>query len=304
MKSLKKQLFVILFILINCTSFSQTDLREDADFLRIKINEYDEWLAAKGFGDVLIVDSFTVEEHRVSVFLGYPAREQSDFSLNLAWQMLKNEYESKGKTLLEESLFNTLFFTLEVSPDSLQLIILGKQEHLFKVEILGSEVGVVVIDKIAQARDAEKIPIPIINLKTKYIQQKDKIKSADLNKITSEIRLFLQNYYKAKGAWWYFAEVEVVKDFEHDLIIEITDLKNEVLKNERDYFEYIRISIKAEKQNNNVVLTYDLMAKYGSGIFLAPRSVNDYKNMEIKYANSLENYREKIKSLIHKQLIR
>ncbi len=304
MKSAKTQLFVIFFTLVNYFAYSQTDLRKDSDFLRSKTHEYDEWLAAKGFGDVLIVDSLTVEEHKVSVFLGYPHAEQTDFSLNVAWEKLKNEYESKGKCLLEENLFNNLFFTLEVSPDSVQLIILGKQEYLFRIDILGSELGVVVMDKIAQARDAEKIPIPVINLKNKYIQQKDKIKSADLNKITSEIKLFLQKYYKTKGAWWYFAEVEVVKDFEHDLIIEITDLKNEILKNERDYFEYIRISIKAEKQNNNIILTYDLMAKYGSGIFLAPRSVNDYKNMEIKYANSLENYREKIKSMIHKQLIK
>jgi len=159
-------------------------------------------------------------------------------------------------------------------------------------------------EKIAEARDPEKIPIPLINLKTKYVEKKDKLKAADLNKITDEIQAFLKGYYDEKGAWWYYAEVEVVKDFQHELIIEITDLKSEILRNERQYFEYIRITVKAEKQGKNIILTYDLMAKYGSGIFLAPRSTSDYKNIDIKYPRSLENYKEKIKSLILKHLTR
>ncbi len=302
MKNLKNILLFFALLTISYNSFSQKDLRDDEDFLYHKVNEYSDWLYAKGFSEVIIVDSFVVVEEKVSLYLGYAQTIQEDFSLNVAWQKLKDKYENRSQIQLEEILFNTLFFTLEVEPDSVEIFILGKKSHLFAVEIFGSEVGVYVDDKIAEARDPEKIPIPIIKLKTKYIEKKDKVKAADLSKITTEVINFLKEYYKEKGAWWYFAEIEVIKDFQHELIIEITDLKGEVLRKERQYFEYIRISVKAEKQGKNVILTYDLMAKYGSGIFLAPRSVSDYKNMEIKYSNSLENYKEKIKSLIHKHL--
>lgn len=302
MKNLKNIVLLFVFLTISYRSFSQKDLREDKDFLFLKIEEYSEWLEVKGFNQVVIVDSFIVLEDKVSLFLGYSEDSKNDFSLNVAWQELKDKYENKSEVQLEETLFNSLFFTLEVSPDSVEIYILGNKAHLFSVEIIGSETGIFINDKIAAARDSEKIPIPIINLKTKYVEQKDKIKAADLNKITKEISRFLKKYYKEKGAWWYYAEIEIVKNFQHDLVIEITDLKGEVLRKEREYFEYIRISVKAEKQGKNIVLTYDLMAKYGSGIFLAPRSVSDYKNMEIHYSASLEKYKEKIKSLIHKNL--
>jgi len=302
MVALKKIVFLGIILFVNLNVYSQKDLRDESHFLYSKIDEYKEWLDSKGFSSVLAFDSLQINENRVKVYLGYSQLNPKDFELNLAWEKLKEKYEKNSRILLEEYLFNNLFFTLEISPDSLDLIVLGTDRHLFEVTIFGSEYGVSIADKIARARDPEKIPIPVIDLKTKYVEQKDKVKSPNLNNITSEVKAFLQNYYKEKGAWWYFAEIEVVKDFQHDLIIEITDLKGEILHNERQYFEYIRIAIKAEKQGKDVVLTYDLMAKYGSGIFLAPRSVNDYKNMDIKYPNSLENYKEKIKSLIHKQL--
>lgn len=301
-KTYSINLFLLLFLSLQ--AFSQRNLKDDAPFFYTKLTDYQQWLDSKGFGNVLSIDSLSIEQESVTVFLGYSESENSDFEFSTAWLKLKNEFENKGKISLEEILFKNLFFTFELSPDSIKLFVLSKQAHLFSVEILGNETGIIVLDKIADARDAQKIPIPTIELKSKYILQKDKVKSPDLNKITSEIKVFLQNYYKNKGAWWYFAEVEVVKDFQHDLIIEVKDLKNEILKDERQYFEYIRIMIKAEKQDANVILVYDLMAKYGSGIFLAPRSVSDYKNMETKYPAALENYREKIKSLIHKHLVK
>lgn len=294
-------LFIYLFIM-PFALLAQEDLRNDSRFFEDKLSEYNEWLEAKGFSSVLWADSLKVYKSNVNVYLGYAQEKQEDFALNVAWDKLKREYEKKSSMQFEEVLFNHLFFTLGIAPDSLDLYVLGHKPHLFTVTVFGSDIGVYVDDKIATPRDPENIPIPVIDLKNKYISQKDKVKAPDLKTITNEVRMFLKNYYKNKGAWWYFAEIEVVKDFQHELIIEITDLKGEILKNERQYFEYIRISVKAEKQGKNVILVYDLMAKYGSGIFLAPRSVSDYKNMDIKYPNSLEKYREKLKSLIHKYL--
>ena len=153
MKSLKNILLLFALLTISYSSFSQKDLRDDEDFFYIKVDEYSEWLDAKGFSEVIIVDSFNVSEQKVSLFLGYAQKKTEDFSLNVAWQVLKYKYENGSPVLLEETLFNTLFFTLEVPQDSVEIFILGEKTHLFAVEIFGSESGIYVDEKIAEARD-------------------------------------------------------------------------------------------------------------------------------------------------------
>lgn len=281
---------------------AQTDLTQYQNFFHERTQSYRQWLSAKSLDQVLRFDSFSVSRAKVKVFLGSPLNEHPNpYALSVGWDELEKQYAKKNGGNLKERLFHTLTFELETGRDSVELHLVGQDPDLFHLTIYSENKIVLWNEQIAFPKAPEEIKIPKIRLRKVFKSHHDEVPLQSLDMALLAIEGYLKGYYSTKGAWWYSAHFDIIRNYEQELVVIITDLRGEILRQEKHYFEYIKILVKAQNNGDNVLITYDLQGKYGSGIFFAPRS-SDYKNMEEQYAEALDNYREKMKTKILKIL--
>ncbi len=113
-----------------------------------------------------------------------------------------------------------------------------------------------------------------------------------LEAVTTNARRYLINYYKPKGTpiLWKARVDSSFSTFE-EFVLEVTHLSNEICPD--NYFEYHRIYIKGVQKGADVELSWEFQGKYGSGIIFPPRK-NDYKDMDLRYKNNLEDYQSRL----------
>lgn len=288
-------LLIISLLMTSYQSRSQ-DLRNDKSFFDRRATDFNQWLTIKGLGKTLRYDSLRVYHDSLVVYLGSPYNdtytEQHSDSLAAAWYALKKDYRKKNSNRLEYRLLNTLAFQMEVDLDKLIVHVVGKNRYFFWVSIGYFNKRIHVNEKVATKREVGTIEIPTNRLNSRLKTVTDKIDHKTLSNVRKAISNCLLPYYKSKGVLWYTADVEVIADYEHRLVFEVTDLNREILP-DIGYFEYIRIEIQVKKKENGIEITYNLQGKYGSGIFCAPRK-GDYKSMDAKYPNYMKNYEYKL----------
>jgi len=104
--------------------------------------------------------------------------------------------------------------------------------------------------------------------------------------------MYLTQYYKGKGTpiLWR-AKIDTSFALYDEFVMEVTHLSEEVCPD--GYFEYHRIYVKGLQKGDDVELSWEFQAKYGSGIAFPPRK-NDYKDMEPKYKEELEEYQNRL----------
>ncbi len=299
------RLIIIVLVGLQFQAFSQANLQNDQKFITKKIREYESWLELTNFCKVLRIDSFHVGKAMLTVYMGshyndtYLENNSVD-SLAHAWESLKKNYALNYHAKLEKKLFNNLAFTTEVGRDSLKLKILGKNPYKFLIDISYNGHRVKSYEKIARSRLSGTISIPQIKLNCIPKNTKEIHWSRNLEAIRKAISDTLLSYYKSRGTpVLYSAKIEVLKNYEYDLIFEVTNISHEILY-DIGYFEYIRIVTTVKKEGEKVEITYRLQGKYGSGIFRAPRK-SDYKNIETKekYIDYMIRYEEKLKNMIN-----
>lgn len=304
-KSVCILLFFIFLSFFKLTA--QSDLRNYRNFFTRQLTEYSEWLTSKNIDQLLRVDSIEVTKNNLILFLGSPYNDtytsRGPDSLAVIWNNLKNDFYRKTGNKLEDMIFSRFFFLMDVGRDSAIINIYGKNPFLFTVNISCENNRVVALEHIANPKPAGTIEIDPLQLTRIKHTTKDKLSSRSLHEIRKEISKCLISYYKSKGSFWHTADVKIIQDYMHELVFEVTMLSNEIL-NDNDlfsFFEYIRISIKVEQLGNDVLISYDIQGKYGSGIFYPPRK-NDYKSIENKFPGYIEDYEKFVKNKIRKHL--
>jgi hypothetical protein len=78
--------------------------------------------------------------------------------------------------------------------------------------------------------------------------------------------------------------------------MEVSHLSDEICPD--GFFEYHRLYLKGVQKGDDVELSWEFQGKYGSGIVFPPRK-NDYKDMDPKYKDNLEEYQ----SHLYKKLL-
>lgn len=286
--------FIVIFLFAKTSFFAQGDLREDIDFFMVQIEEYKAWLEYAGLASVLRVDSLSINKSKLVMYLGSPYNDtynkDNPDSLMVAWEKLKTNFQAKNQKRLEEELFNTFFFQMEVGRDSAEIVITGKNPYNFTVSVNYNYHSITVDERLAMAKNMRGIiVIAADKLQPKIRTMNDTLNDRVLANVRQEISDYLVNYYQQQGTpVLYTADVEILRNYEHELIFEVTNISHEIL-HDIGYFEYIRITVNVKQQGNDVAISYDLQGKYGSGIFRAPRKAN-YKSMDIKYADYLKDY--------------
>lgn len=297
-------LIFAVFSVLSLQVKSQEDLRDDKTFFEQQINDFEEWLIFTNLNQVIRVDSFRVQHDKIKLYMGSPFNDtqtnQHSDSLATAWADLKNNFVGRYNIKLEEKLLNTFSFMVSVKRDVAEIILKGKNPYLFTVRIYSVDNRIQMEEKIAMLRKNGTIIIPPYRINPSIRVTNDTFGNQTVENVRQSISDSLLPYYRDKGVLWYTADVNLLSDYEDELIFEVTDLNREIL-HDIGYFEFIRITIKVEQRGDNIAVIYDIQGKYGSGIFVAPRRGN-YKNMHTKYPEYMDNYEIKIRNMIRKTL--
>jgi hypothetical protein len=293
--NLKFAILVIIFFA--AIKASSQDLRNDSSFFYSKLSEYESWLASSGFKQVLQIDSLNISAENVSLYFGSHFANMD--TLAAAWCQIKKKYNSKTENAIYSELFDRFAFDMEIGRDSAAIYIIGKTSYLFNIKVVFNK-ELIVNEEFApcqtMGRSSIKFDVKELNCIGKDTTLK--IKETMYN-IRAKIENYFREYYKGKGAYSKEPKIDILSDNRAELSFEVTNINKLVL--DRGFFEYHQINIEVKKEEGGVVVDLNLLAKYGSGLFNAPRK-SEYKDMEPKYSDYVRSFEAKLKNNIVKLL--
>lgn len=292
-------LFIIWILMLGNIAFAQSDLRKDSSFFLSKATEIDKILKNVGIAQFYRLANIEVKQDGIVV--NFNSVQSTADSAIIAWGILQTKYDSIPEYRVAKSLFNTLAFEMEIGKDSLELN-LGTNVKDFNVYIKYDPLNGVVIKEGFKAPKRTFKTIVIKNEELSISKKSSKVKNDELTikEIRSVISNYLKTYYQSKGTFFYDSELDVLKDNSNELTFEVSKLSKEILR-DRDYFEFIRIEVKIQKNDKDYEIKYQVQGKYGSGIGFAPRR-SEYKNMEPEFTDYLSRYEEKLVQNINQLL--
>lgn len=294
-----------LLVLISCLYCFSTyallgqDLRKDIKFLQdTALLEFKTWLEASRLSQVLKVQKLEVNPNRLDLYLSSPL---PDKSLIATWDSLQKDFYTRYEEELSAYLFEHFRFQMEVEKEMVNIYIVGKSPAFFTVKIFYENYGVQKQEQILKAMGNGEKPIPIEDLKKIYRSSKDKVNKQNIKAIQKKIQSYLLAYYKKKGSQiGHKARVNILDEGYAEFSFDAWNFSNEVVKD--NFFEYVHWTITLAKDNNKIVIKYDLKSKYGSGFFYAPRK-SGYKNREPAQSEAVKRYERIIMNKIRKILI-
>ncbi len=307
MKIVRLLIFILLsmFLTKTATLSAQSDLRKDSVFFNSRIETLNEWLNAKGLGQVFYLNSIKIKKSKIEVLL--LGRFQDIDSLTTAWNVLKYDYDSLDNDALYERIFNAFAFEFELGKDSLKLNFnLNINDGLTKV-FYKKRSGVIIESKnkaFSATRSFRTLNIELEDLNITegpvFEYAAGSSGTTSLKNTRKKINDYLIDYYTEKGTFWYDAKFEILREGYNELTYEVTQLSKEILS-DRNYFEYIRIELKLVKNENDYDIKIEVLGKYSGGFGFLPRR-SEYRNMETDFGDYTQRYKDKLALKIKKYL--
>lgn len=265
-------------------SYAQEGLQKDKAYFYENLVVYQDWLDSTQLSNYFKIKNLAV--HPTQLVLSMELAKKED------WFDVKDEFQRQFKTDAGKKMLDKFAFQMAVGGDSIEIQIACQQEkYPIELKYIDNEFTVLEALPFVSTRGSFKIELSDIPVKD---PQRTKGSAKDVKDL---IILYLQDYYGKKKFLWRKAKFEVI-DNEDEVNFEISNIKKEVLDDFLiGYFEYIKIDFYIEQKGQIVEVNYDLQAKYGSGILVAPRR-SGYKDMEPKYQDYIDQYRKKFKSMI------
>jgi len=266
---------------------------EESDFFKHQINEVEEWLEAKGLEQYFLLEELVIDSNllTLNLLIKYDCQDAGGI-----WKGLKRSYLKGSNSSLEEKLFDTFIYIMEVKEKQGVINIYCEDEE--EVSILLSHDGkqLIVDEHIETILGYGGTEIPISEVKNIYHIKKDTLTNISVSKVRQDIGNFLYDYYKTKGTkFLWSAKIDTSKTYKDELIYEVSKLSNEVI--EDGFFEKLKLKFKIVQKATNVEVDFNIIGKYGSGVIFEPKR-EDYKLMETKYPEELQEYEEDIRKKI------
>lgn len=263
---------------------AQTGLQKEADYFQEHRQNFEAWLDTTQLSQHIQVQKLKVRPEQVLLFMEI---ENKDI-----WFDLKDEFQQKFHTNFAKKLMDKFLFQMSVGQDSAEINIICKSED-YPIGIYYQNGQLVVDEALPLVTTKGMFQLNISDFPT----GKPQTAKGKSEYIKRNVKLYLRDYYLSKSSFWHKVHFSVI-DNEEEMSFEISNLKKEVLDDfVLGYFEFIMIDMYFIQNGNIVEVTYELQAKYGSGIFIAPRR-SGYKDMEPKYQDYVERYRKKFRSMI------
>jgi hypothetical protein len=267
--------------------YGQDDLTKEDAFFQKESIIYQQFLEKTELNKVLQVGS--VQTFEDLVILNLTMTDYSD------WANLSRQYEADFETDIRYLLFQKGLFLFELGEDSLGIRIWSNdyKDCAVQMRYVGDTLRISENPEKGTRKDE-------VILKKKY-----------LPKITSEstttgieickrnLKKGLENHYKKRGE---YVKTVFVMDKPNVMKVKISNMKKEILEGSwfSSYWEHLEFNFTFKMKSGNLLVTYTLDAKYGSGVF-RPRK-GDYRDMDFEYKEDVDDYLDKIRPIILKYL--
>jgi len=289
----------ILFFLFTFAAFvpasaqSPTDLRKDIGFFRQKQKEYNDWLRLNGLGHLFRADSVSATARKVTLYLRptHGSARVCD-SLQCAWNQLDARNMQQFDQHFHDRLLHKWAFLAEIHEAQSELIVRCHEPAHFMARINVKQGEIVADGRNIRSGAVMQVSLPISLANANVGDSGTILRGKKVGAVCRSARMYLTQYYKGKGTpiLWR-AKIDTSFALYDEFVMEVTHLSEEVCPD--GYFEYHRIYVKGLQKGDDVELSWEFQAKYGSGIAFPPRK-NDYKDMEPKYKEELEEYQNRL----------
>ncbi|HNE28934.1 MAG: hypothetical protein U0U46_16755 [Saprospiraceae bacterium] len=269
------------------------DLRHDAAFFRQKIPEFNKWLTLNGLDRVFRADSVSITPDKAILYLRpvYTGNYVCD-SLQCAWNELESANRRINGQYFHERLLNKWAFLAEVQQDQAEVIVRCHEPAHFLARVYSRDGRIPVEGRSVRSAVAFQVDLPVSLEGVNAGDNLTLIRGKNAVQVCNKARNFLINYYKPKGTpvLWK-ARIDTSYTTHDEFIIEVTHLSYEICPD--GYFEYHRIYVRCLQKGEDVEISWEFQGKYGSGIIFPPRK-NDYKDMDLRYKNNLDDYQKRL----------
>jgi len=286
---------ILLFVTIFCVPLSaqSADLRNDKAFFLKKKTEFNQWLRQNQLDKVLRADSVAVSAQKVTLFLlpAYQGKHVCD-SIQCAWDKLEKANRKVNGQFFHERLLHKWAFLAEIHDDQAEVIVRCHEPAHFQAKIYSRDGKVPVEQRNIRSATVLDVSLPGSLQGVNTGDNKTIIQGKKVGPVCSAARRYLTNVYKTKGTpvLWK-AKIDTSYAARDEFVLEVTHLSYEICPD--GFFEYHRIYVKGLQKGDDVELSWEFQGKYGSGIIFPPRK-NDYKDMELRYKTSLDDYQRKL----------
>ncbi len=284
---------IFLLCLLPALALQAQDLRLDKVFFQKKKSEFNGWLRQNHLGQILRADSVAVTAQKATLFLRptYNGKRTCD-SLQCAWQGLERANRLVNGQHFHERLLHKWAFLAEIHEDQAEVVVRCHDPAHFRARMYSRNGRIPVEERNIRSGVLIDVKLPHtlqgINAGDNITLLRDK----NLGQVCTKARRWLVNGYKGKGTpvLWR-AKVDSSYTAYDEFVLEVSHLNYEICPD--GYFEYHRIYVKGIQKGPDVELSWEFQGKYGSGIIFPPRK-NDYKDMELHYKASLDEYQKRL----------
>ena len=286
---MKKIIFFLLFVWDLTICAQSSELVSNHDFYSEQVVALNSWLTANDLSDSLITAK-AIEISSPGVKLRMEVRDKLNWS-----HLNERSYRETGEAFYE-TLFEKFVFLGDLQRSQLEIEIEGMDSYIF-ITFENGSIAEDFMDKMGEISDNHKVPISsfrsLIGPGTFQTNQ------FSLDQIKKKIVDGMMNHFKPYKARFQEYRFQVLSQIDNELIFTISNVRNVVL--DEGYFEHIRLTIDFDISPASIDLKYRIGAKYGAGIIWAPRR-SDYRDMDPKYLDQLQDFNLIVKNLIDQLL--
>lgn len=284
---------IFLGLLLSSPAVNAQDLRVDKAFFQKKKSEFNVWLRQNRLGHILRADSVSVSAQKVTLFLRptFQGKRTCD-SLQCAWQGLERANRLVNGQHFHERLLHKWAFLAEIHEDQAVVVVRCHDPAHFQAKMYSKNGRIPVEERNIRSGAVLEVSLPSsmqgINSGDNITLLRDK----NLGQVCTKARRWLVSHYKDKGTpvLWR-AKLDTSYTAYDEFVLEVSHLNYEICPD--GFFEYHRVYVKGLQKGNDVELSWEFQGKYGSGIIFPPRK-NDYKDMELHYKSSLDEYQKRL----------
>ncbi|MFZ4473923.1 MAG: hypothetical protein ACOYPR_01940 [Saprospiraceae bacterium] len=275
-------------------AFAQlADFRQDKVFFQKKKQDFNLWLKQNNLSGIFRADSIAVSTQSVTLFIKpvYKGKQVCD-SMQCAWNQLERSNKQLSGQFFHERLLHKWAFLAEVHEDQAVVVVRCHDPAHFSAKIYSNKGKIPVETLSIRSGVVAEVTTPASLQGVNVGDNKMLLQGKQVAAVCQTARRYLVGVYKAKGTpiLWK-AKIDSSYTTYDEFVLEVTHLSNEICPD--GYFEYHRIYVKGLQKGNDVELSWEFQGKYGSGIIFPPRK-NDYKDMDLRYKTSLEEYQRQL----------
>lgn len=286
-------LFILVFFSPTALRAQSLDLRKDKAFFQAKLPEFQSWLQQNQLDQVLYADSVSVAPRKVTLFLkaAYKGARVCD-SLQCAWDRLEKNNQRVNGQYFHERLLHKWAFLAEVHEEQAEVVVRCHDPAHFIARVNSKNGQMPVDGRNIRSGAVTEVRLPASLQGINVGDNTAVLPGKNVQAVCSKARAYLRNFYQSKGTpvLWK-ARVDSSYTTVDEFVLEVTHMSYEICPD--GFFEYHRVYVKGVQKGEDVELSWEFQGKYGSGIIFPPRK-NDYKDMDLRYKNYLEDYQRKL----------